>query len=71
MEHLSTATKHTSLFKSIPDTGSMTCEPKTKFTVEVKATAMPFRSTIEVWLCTEVNLRPTPNSFEAHSSVVC
>jgi len=32
---------------------------------------MPFRSTIEVWLCPEVNLRSTPNDFEAHSSVIC
>jgi hypothetical protein len=55
MEHLLAVVEHTSLFKSIPDTGSMTSEPKTEFTLEVKETAMPFRSTIELWLYVEVS----------------
>ena len=37
----------------MPVTGSMTCDPKIRFTVEVTATAIPLASTIEVWLCTK------------------
>ena len=35
----------------MPVTGSITCDPKIRFTVEVTATAIPLASTIEVWLC--------------------
>lgn len=39
-----------SLLKITPVTGSNTLEPKTVLTVEVIETAIPFRSTMEVWL---------------------
>jgi len=71
MEHPQDAGERASLFKSIPDTGSMTCEPKTKFTVEVIETAMPVWSTIELWLCAEVSPRPTSDRFETYSPMIC
>jgi hypothetical protein len=40
-----------SSFRITPVIGSRTWEPKTRFTVEVTATAIPDASTIEVWDC--------------------
>jgi len=48
----------------------MTCEPKTKFTVELMETAMPFWSTIELWLCAGVSPRPASDELQTHSSVI-
>ena len=45
-------TSHTSLLNRMPVTGSITCEPKIRFTVEEIATTIPLASTIEVWLYT-------------------
>ena len=41
----------TSSFRRTPVVRSMTWEPKTRLTVLVMATAIPFLSSTEVWLC--------------------
>ena len=33
-------------------------------------TAMPFWSTIELWLCAQVSLRPASDKLQTHSSVI-
>ena len=45
-------------------------EPKTRFTLEVMETTIPFWSMIELWLCTEVSLRPIPDIFQTHGSMI-
>ena len=43
----------TSSLNRMPVTGSMTREPKIRFTVEEMVTTIPLASTIEVWLYTK------------------
>jgi hypothetical protein len=38
-----------SSFKMTPVSGSMTCDPKTRFMEEVMETAIPFESIMELW----------------------
>ena len=71
MGHSLSRDGQTPLFNNIPDTGSMTCEPKTKFTEEVMETAMPLSSTIELWLWAEVSPRPTSNDIKTHCPMIC
>lgn len=42
--------ERTSSLRMIPVTGSSTCEPKTRFTVDVTATAIPCSSKMDEWL---------------------
>ena len=60
----------TSSLNRMPVTGSMTREPKIRFTVEEMVTTIPLASTIEVWLYTKSHGRRRRRSGGTYCAMV-